>query len=289
MKPLSTYIVSDLDGVFFHGTRVQDGSAEFVDTVRNHRKGKITFASNGAGGPAAVVQKFRKAGIDIAEQDVMTAGRQMALRLQALKLQKKNDMRVLFLGPQELREECAEFGLEDMMSQEEVWDPKAYKWISDRTPTHVVTARHNYNQGTVEAAAAAIRRGGEWLATGGDHAVTTEMPGDLRAGTGTLVAAIQTLLKTSEGFEDAYPQLSGKPSPDIVQACLLRMGISPEHAAMLGDSLETDMTVAERLGLTRLLVRSGVTNPRMVAANPHRFDHQFAHIGELTDELKKQA
>lgn len=300
MKGLSRIsgIVSDLDGVFFQGNAIQPGAKEFVDAVRK-RGWKITFASNGAGGRARVVKKLGEVGIDLAEDDVMTAGYATAQRLAQDQDRLQEEMRVLFLGPPELKEECARQGVEGLLSQHHVWHPLEKRWIAERDPTHVVTSRHDYTQSTVEAAAAALRRGGKWIATGTDHAVTTET-GDLRAGTGTLIAAIRAMLATTDSASSPYalrprrlsearPEIMGKPDPRIVQACLDRMRLPAELAAMLGDSFDTDMRVARTLKMVRWLVLSGVTSQTRAIFNKNKVHGIVQNIGDLAEIIGKKA
>ncbi len=285
MTPLNFLkgIVTDIDGVWFHGEKLQDGAFKLLDAAQRRRL-KMTFASNGAGSRSDVVKKFGREGIQIAEADVMTAGYAVAKYLCKEQLQSRGEFLALFLGPDELRMQCHALGIEAFLYQNDVWDPKKKNWIAERTPTHIVTARHDYNINTIEAAVAALVRGAQWVASGMDHAVTTEN-GDLRAGTGTLVAAIQRLLATTDSLSNAVPNVMGKPHPRIVQACLDRMKIPQEQVAMLGDSLETDMPVARQLKMTRLLVLSGVTSADLARQNLTMFDHIFSDIGSFADVI----
>lgn len=55
--------------------------------------------------------------------------------------------------------------------------------------------------------------------------------------------------------------LVGKPSPDFFQAGLARLGLPPEHVAMVGDSLTADIAPAQALGMTGILVQTGRFRP----------------------------
>ena len=277
-------IVSDIDGVWFQGNMIEKGAPALMEEI-HRRKWKMMFASNGSGGRRAVVEKFAKAGIDVAEDNVRTAGHAVALYLQGEKQRLKKNMHVLFLGPAELEEECASLGVDALLKQEHVWDPKEKKWIGEKRkePSHVVVARHDYNQGTVEAAAAALRRGAKWIATGADHAVTTDTE-DLRAGTGTLVAAIQSMIASYSKSKE--PEIQGKPNPAFIQGCLTQMQSDPGKTAMLGDSVDTDMEVAKILRMRRWLVWSGVTKTLEYSQYSSDYDHAYADIGALAEILR---
>lgn len=286
MGALDSYkgFVSDLDGVFFWGNKTHPAAADFVRAVRK-RGMPITFASNGSGGRKAVVQKMEAAGVEgVQEEDVMTAGYATAVHL-CQEQERVRDMIVLMLGPQELLEECEKQGIGPMLTKADVWDAKDKRWIAERVPTHLVTGRHDFNPAAVEAAVASLRRGSAWVTTATDAAVTSES-GDLRAGTGTFVAAIQRL--DSAGREPTYvptPHVIGKPNPAMVCACLERMGIPAELTIMLGDSIETDMTVGQILGMQRALVLSGLTDPETAKVLRSQYDAVYQDIAAIRDVL----
>jgi ribonucleotide monophosphatase NagD (HAD superfamily) len=136
-------VVSDLDGVFFHGGRIQDGTKDFVDAVRMSGR-KITFASNGTGGPQAVVDKFALGGIDVSLQDVVTAGCVTARYLAELQCQSKDDLRFLMLTSGDMKKECMTRGVRQLLTQDDVWDAGEGRWIAKHDPTHLVVSRHDY-------------------------------------------------------------------------------------------------------------------------------------------------
>jgi ribonucleotide monophosphatase NagD (HAD superfamily) len=73
----------------------------------------------------------------------------------------------------------------------------------------------------------------------------------------------------------------GKPSPIILEVALAALGVSARETAMVGDRIETDITMGRRLGLPTVLVLSGVTradDPRIAAVAP---DHVVRSIRDL--------
>lgn len=55
--------------------------------------------------------------------------------------------------------------------------------------------------------------------------------------------------------------LVGKPSPNFFRAGIARLGLPAERIAMVGDSLTADITPAQALGMTGILVRTGRFQP----------------------------
>ena len=286
-------ITFDVDGVWFRGDEFPDVAALKLLVAAERRGLKMTFASNGAGGQTALSQKFSRKGVEISRENIMTAGHATAEYLCKEQERLQEKLRVLFLGPEELMIECRRQSVDKRLFRDplvfknDVWDPSKKTWIAKKNPTHVVTARHEFNPSTVEAAAAAIKQGATWVATGMDHAITTES-GDLRAGTGVLVSAIQKMLSNSDDHSQAAPIIMGKPDPRIVQYCLDQMGIPPELAIMFGDGIDTDMAVAKRLGMTRALVLSGVTSRQRAEKNADQFDYVFDDLEDFAKALRKK-
>jgi ribonucleotide monophosphatase NagD (HAD superfamily) len=75
----------------------------------------------------------------------------------------------------------------------------------------------------------------------------------------------------------------GKPSPIILEVALAALGVPAAETAIVGDRIETDITMGRRLGLPTVLVLSGVTradDPRIAAVAP---DHVIRSIRDLVD------
>jgi HAD superfamily hydrolase (TIGR01458 family) len=58
----------------------------------------------------------------------------------------------------------------------------------------------------------------------------------------------------------------GKPAPAFFALALSQLGVEPEHAAMVGDDVETDIGGAVRAGLRGVLVRTGKFREETLAA-----------------------
>jgi ribonucleotide monophosphatase NagD (HAD superfamily) len=75
----------------------------------------------------------------------------------------------------------------------------------------------------------------------------------------------------------------GKPSPIILEVALAALGVPASETAIVGDRIETDITMGRRLGLPTVLVLSGVTradDPRIAAVAP---DHVIRSIRDLVE------
>jgi NagD protein len=78
----------------------------------------------------------------------------------------------------------------------------------------------------------------------------------------------------------------GKPSRHMAEALLSRLGVSRADAVVVGDRLGTDVAMAQTIGLTSVLVLSGVTGPDELRAAGIRPDYVVNGIGELLSVLE---
>ena len=74
----------------------------------------------------------------------------------------------------------------------------------------------------------------------------------------------------------------GKPSRlafDLIQNRI--DGLQPEHCAMFGDRLDTDIVFGKNANLTTVLTLTGVTNPEILAASSTKPDIVIQNFTEL--------
>jgi HAD superfamily hydrolase (TIGR01450 family) len=120
----------------------------------------------------------------------------------------------------------------------------------------------------------AIMGGARFVATNADALLPVE-GGQVVPGAGTMIAAIQT----ATGVQ---PLVVGKPEPGLFEHGLRRLGgLSPEHVAMVGDRLDTDVVGGQRAGLRTILVLSGVTNPGEAAVAEPQPDAIVADLASV--------
>ena len=91
-----------------------------------------------------------------------------------------------------------------------------------------------------------------YIATNPDWVCPTDEP-TILVDCGSLCACIAAATGRKPDF------VIGKPNPGILQGILEKNGIAPEHAAMVGDRLYTDVKTALNAGACGVLVLSGET------------------------------
>jgi len=81
----------------------------------------------------------------------------------------------------------------------------------------------------------------------------------------------------------------GKPSAYFARRALERLGLSPRHVWVVGDSLTSDVAMGNELGMTSVVVLTGVTRRDDLAASPMKPDHVIGSLAELPALLKSRA
>ena len=94
--------------------------------------------------------------------------------------------------------------------------------------------------------------------------------------------AITAMITAATGVA---PVVIGKPNRYMVDAGLARMQGQPQHAAIVGDRLYTDMEMGFRGGLRTVLVLSGETSEADVARTERQPDVIVPSVAALTPLL----
>ncbi len=97
-------------------------------------------------------------------------------------------------------------------------------------------------------------------------------------------AGIKELLHSWTSSEEAR---SCKPSPEIYQMALDKVGCDPEEVMFVGDSPEQDIAGARTLGMTTVLIRDGDAPPpgagALEASIPHFVIDELRELTEILD------
>jgi 4-nitrophenyl phosphatase len=142
--------------------------------------------------------------------------------------------RVLVIGAPELAEVVAEAGHELVA-------------VADFRKAGVVAVGNDFDLSyeRLAAAARAAAAGAPLVTPNVDMRLPIE-DGDFLPGCGAIVAAVA-------GAAGVKPIVVGKPEPPLFRIALARLGLEPAQAAMVGDSVESDMAGGRRVGMRTVL------------------------------------
>ena len=247
--------VFDLDGCVWQGSTLNPGAAATLTAL--HRAGRgVAFLTNNSRARAADVRdKLRRLGLPWVEHALTPLeilGQVIAERF--------GRSRVLVIGAQELIDVVTEAG-------------HAIVDVADFRTATVVAVGNDFDL-TYERLAAAARAAaaGAPLVTPNVDARLPIENGDFLPGCGALVAAVTAAAGVS-------PIVVGKPEVPLFRLALARLGVDAAHAAMVGDSVESDMVGGRRAGMRTVLYAPDGAAPDAAEVVVRSFDELAALAG----------
>ncbi|HEX6211940.1 MAG TPA: HAD-IIA family hydrolase, partial [Methylomirabilota bacterium] len=217
--------VFDLDGCVWHGSTLIPGAGDTLTALHRAGRGVAFLTNNSRATGGDMRAKLQRLGLDWVEHALTPLeilGQVVAERY--------GPSRVLVIGAPELAAVVAGAG-------HEVID------VHDFRAATVVAVGNDFDL-TYERLAAAAR-----AAAAGAPLVTPNVDprlpiedGDFLPGCGAIVAAVSA----AAGVK---PVIVGKPEPPLFRIALRRLGLAPSQAAMVGDSVESDIAGGRSAGL----------------------------------------
>jgi arabinose operon protein AraL len=247
----------DLDGTVYLGEQLIAGASEAIRALRENGR-RVAFLSNKpiqTRGDYA--EKLTRLGVPAEAEDVINSSLVLARHLRAL----DPGAPVFVIGEPPMLAEMRAHGFE-------VRDDERVRWV-------VIAFDRTFTYAKLNTALQAVRSGARLIATNPDRTCPVE-GGEIPDCAGMIAAVEAVTSKTVEA-------VVGKPSPIILAVALAALGVSASESVIVGDRIETDVTMGKRLGLATILVLSGVTqpgDPRIAALAP---DHVLRSIEELIE------
>src|SRR5437867_10158054 len=223
----------DLDGTVYRGEALMPGADRVIAALRSDGR-RVAFLSNK---PLYTREdyaaKLTRLGIPTDADSVVNSSLVLARHLATL----DPAAPVFVIGEPPLIGELSAHGFE-------VRHDHRVRWV-------VISFDRTFDYAKLNTALQAVRQGARLIATNPDRTCPTE-DGEIPDCAG-MIAAVEAV--TGHTVE----AIVGKPSPIILEVALASLGVSAADAVIVGDRLETDITMGKRLGLATVLVLSGVT------------------------------
>lgn len=225
-------VVLDLDGTVYRGDQLIPGAREAIEGLRR-RGHPIVFVTNALESCAEHAAKLTRLDVPASPDEVVTA----PLVLTRYLRRHMPDATLFAISDPPLLEVLgAGFRLSE--APEEI-------------DAVVVSCDQAFDARKLNVGFQALRRGARFLAVNAD--ATCPVPGGELPDAGAVIGAL-------EGCSRRKVELiAGKPSTLMAEAILARLGRPAQECLMVGDSLETDILMGHRAGMTTALVLTGVT------------------------------
>jgi phosphoglycolate/pyridoxal phosphate phosphatase family enzyme len=236
----------DLDGTVYLGEALIPGAAATLAALRADGR-RVAFLSNK---PLYTrrdyAEKLTRLGVPTREEEVVNSSIVLARHLQTL----DPGAPVFVIGEPPLIGELRAHGFE-------VRNDADVRWV-------VIAFDRTFDYAKLNTALQAVRRrDARLIATNPDRTCPTD-EGEIPDCAG-MMAAVEAV--TGKQVEVVV----GKPSPIILEVALAALGVGAGDCVIVGDRIETDILMGKRLGLTTVLVLSGITradDPRIAELRP---------------------
>jgi len=256
--------VFDLDGVVYRGSQPIPDAAATIETLMNLGHQVYFFTNNSTKTRPDFVRKLGNMGIPADEEHMMTSSYATALYLEEQGARGKT---AYIVGEKGIRVELTAIGM---------------KIAEDGTSEHVdyvvVGLDRKFDYEKMKNAQQAIFQGAEFIATNADSTFPSEN-GKVTPGAGSIVAAIAAA-------SGAKPIVIAKPELPAMHEVMRLANTDAEHTIVIGDRLDTDILVGNRVGAVTVLVLTGIAKEEdLKTAAP---DHQpTIVVGTLSEMLRK--
>src|SRR4029453_14248214 len=222
--------VFDLDGCVWTGDVLVPGAAEGRALLREQGRGGSFPPNTPAARSATMQAKLERLGVQAALPEVLTPLEILGEVIDA----RWGPSRVLVIGTDLLGSTLAESG-HTLVPMDRFREAQVV--VVGRDP--------DFTYDRLTSAARAIAGGAPFLTPNLDPRLPLE-DGDFLPGCGAVVEAVAAAA-------GARPIVVGKPEPPLFELALSRMGVTADTAAMVGDSVDSDIRGARRVGMTAIL------------------------------------
>ncbi|MFN2557072.1 MAG: HAD-IIA family hydrolase [Nitriliruptorales bacterium] len=243
-------IIVDLDGTVF---RLEDPIEPAIEFLRRTEIPTVYVTNNSTRKPAAWAEMLAEAGVEAAEECVLTS----ALAAVAMLADEDSPPRVYPIGEEGLTDALAAQGIETTDSHEDAeavvvgWD-RQLTWDKLRT------------------AVLAIHHGARFIGTNTDPVYPTDegpWPGN-----GAAIAFIRAVTNVSA-------EVAGKPETPMFELAAERLGEG--RLLVVGDQIHSDIQAAERLGWHSVLALTGVSGWEALVGSKAKPTWVVADLGKL--------
>ena len=259
LKDIRCFVL-DMDGTFYLGYTLIDGSLEFIDTVVKQEKDFLFLTNNSSRSGSYYVEKLANMGCNVGKEKVFTSGEATAIYLSR---ERKSD-RIYVLGTEFLKDELSEYDI---------------KIVEDEPDLVVVGFDTTLTYDKLSKTCTYIREGIPFIATHPDYNCPTE------DGMIPDIGAILAFIKASTGKEPEL--LIGKPHGEIVNSLLEKTGCRKDELAIVGDRLYTDIATGVNHGILSILVLTGETSLEDVEKSTIKPHMIFDSLKDISDALKE--
>ena len=245
--------ICDMDGVIYHGNKILDGVADFVNWLINNNKRFVFLTNSPEKTPHELSMKLERMGLKVSADHFYTSAMATAS----------------FLSSQ--NPGCTAYVIGEAALTKALYDQGIY--MNDVNPEYVVVGEtRTYSFEKIEKAIELVNKGAKLIGTNPDITGPTEK--GVMPATGALIAPIEIATGKKAYFV-------GKPNPLMLRHGLKKLNCHSEEIAFIGDRMDTDIIAGIESDIDTVLVLSGVTALEDIDNFPYRPKYVVEGVGEL--------
>src|SRR5690606_2293508 len=253
----------DMDGTLYLDERLLPGARELIALLDRRGLPYLFVTNNSSRRAEDYRQRLSRLGIEVPRERVLTSGEATIEYL----LRSTPHRSAYLVGTPGLEQEFTARGIA----------------LDERDPDCVVVGFDTtLTYAKLETACRLLMAGKPYFATHPDRTCITERG---------LIPDIAAIIAACQAVTGRAPdRVRGKPHREMVAVALARLGATAAETAIVGDQLDTDMTMAEASGLRAVLVLSGETSREKLEAWPaeRRPALVASHLGEVLGWLTEE-
>jgi 4-nitrophenyl phosphatase len=235
-------VAFDLDGTLYFGNEAVDGAVELLSGLKSKGVMPVFFTNNSARTVGQIVAKLRSLGFEADDRNTYTASYACARYLAQERIE-----RLYLLGSDDFGKDLTNRGMT-------IVEP-------DRAEAVVIGLDFGMNYESIAGALQALMHGAILVVANLDPSYPIEN-GRRLPGCGAMVGAV----KGATGHEPDF--IAGKPNTYMLELLCSDLGFSNEDICVVGDSVESDIEMANRFKCPSILydhfnIFSGYTGDRV--------------------------
>lgn len=233
----------DLDGVIWLSGEILPGVANLLEYISCNHLRYCFLTNNSAANCSKVAERVSSSGFQVEANTVYTSASATADYLH----HNCNDANVLLLGSNNLYETLATENIKVTKLFPEV-DPDILEYDGF---THVIIGIDwTANYAMLKACCYAVQAGCQLIGTNSDFSYPF-LGGKNGPGAGSLLSIVA-------GVTKVQPFIIGKPEKYLYEYTCTHLNANPEQTLIIGDRLDTDIELANRVGAPSILIETGI-------------------------------
>jgi len=245
--------ICDMDGVIYHGNKILDGVADFVNWMIENEKRFVFLTNSPERTPHELSMKLERMGLSVPAKHFYTSAMATAE----------------FLHSQ--NPGCTAYVIGEAALTKALYDKKIY--MNDVDPEYVVVGEtRTYSFEKIEKAIELVNKGAKLIGANPDITGPTER--GIMPATGSLIAPIEIATGKKAYFV-------GKPNPIMIRHGLNMLECHSAEIAFIGDRMDTDIIAGVESNVDTVLVLSGVTSREDIDKFPYRPKYILNGVGDI--------